>query len=726
VNIAPSPNNAKKQGIRVTRKEYPVGVAGVKLSLEEIARRIREGRADPAVRGWAGDVLIKAGRPQSDTARMGAILSAIRKVTVFVPDPVGTEMNVSAAGTLCLRPNLCVRAADCFPAGTLLLRSDFEFVPIEKIKAGDKIWGLDKWSTVTKVAFKGKLSVDAITMNNGSTMHLTPDHKVYAGRCKHGKGSECLTCIAGSMRVESFTRVHVSDLREGETLQQPERVEFGVGESDPDRAYVEGLALADGWVSHANDFQIAGRDGMRKEAQKKEVEAICKRLGIETHWHKRYITVKDRDWTERIAGLGHYARQKHLETLNLSETTAEAYLRGLMADSTANTSGGGRTYSTTSRQLFLQVRLLHRMFGRSCGLKFMTPEQHGGAGKHPLWRLGVRDTKAQKAEKVLAVKSIERNVRKTQCWDISTDDHYVYLPEHDVTVSNCDDLVIVTGSALMSVGIPVIVVKQTFGEGDQEHVMIKAQDTQTGQWLRIDPSTDHPVGQSLTASHEFEMDPMQPSMIGLRGVPDAEYVGIGAPSASIVRVRPRFLGAPPSGAAIPSSVVIDGPYNQASTDLQNQMVLPMQAADLHYGAGDYSAAITSYQAAGMAGATANGPEIDLVGAANTTQSYTQQAWNLNTELQQLADNGDQASADAARNYALQMLALYLTAMNSGTATLTAGGVPSASSLSLFQAALLALGGGAAAALLYEYWLSQGGKPLPLPALPAPIKKLLRV
>lgn len=39
------------------------------------------------------------------------------------------------------------------------------------------------------------------------------------------------------------------------------------------------------------------------------------------------------------------------------------------------------------------------------------------------------------------VRSIERSVMTRSCYDIQTDDHYVYLPEHDVTVSNCDDLV---------------------------------------------------------------------------------------------------------------------------------------------------------------------------------------------------------------------------------------------------------------------------------------------
>jgi hypothetical protein len=404
--FSPSPNNARKQGIRVMRREYPVGVAGVKLSLEEIARRIREGRLDPAVRGWAGDALIKAGRPTSDYGRMTAITNALREATVFVPDPVGAEYNVSAAGTLCLRPGLCVSATDC------------------------------------------------------------------------------------------------------------------------------------------------------------------------------------------------------------------------------------------------------------------------------------------------------------------------------------DDRLIALGSLLMSIGIPVVVVKQTFGEGDQEHVIAKANATDEGMWHRIDPSTDHPVGQSHTATHEFELDPMKPNTIGLKGVPDAEYVGIGAPptasaALAVIRLPVRFIGATPSGAAVPSTVEVAGAYQQASTDLQNQMVLVIQAGDIHYNAGTYADAITSYQAAGMAGATGDGPEIDLVGAANVTQPYTQQAWNLNTELQEISPTStSQTDADGARNYVMQMLSLYQTAMTQGQAALDAGGVPPGGSLSLFQAAVWAIGGGALAALLYEAYLARGGKPIPFPPLPAPLKALI--
>lgn len=112
---------------------------------------------------------------------------------------------------------------------------------------------------------------------------------------------------------------------------------------------------------------------------------------------------------------------------------------------------------------------------------------------------------------------------------------------------DCDDMVVLLGSVLMSVGIPVLVVKQTFGSQDQEHVLIRAQDDQ-GNWVPLDPSTNLPAGQCASARQEFAVDPLNPSMIGLTGVPDAEFVGIGglpgfgARRRGPLRLAPRVVG----------------------------------------------------------------------------------------------------------------------------------------------------------------------------------------
>ena len=166
-------------------------------------------------------------RPSSD---------GVRAQTIYVPDPTGTEWIQAPHVTLCLRDH-CIPGGDCFPEGTFLLRDDYEFVPIEQIKAGDRIWGRNKWTRVQAVAFKGRLTVDAVEMNNGSTMYLTKNHKVFVGQCRHGKGVECPTCGRQPVnRVVDYDRTtRVRDLQVGDTLLRPDRIDFGSLRPDPNR-----------------------------------------------------------------------------------------------------------------------------------------------------------------------------------------------------------------------------------------------------------------------------------------------------------------------------------------------------------------------------------------------------------------------------------------------------------------------------------------------------------
>ena len=105
-------------GVPSTRAPYPTGTAGIRMSLDAMALKMREGRLDPGVRGWALDCLAKAGldgRSGATTAakQAAALLDGLRAVTVYAPDPYGVELVPSAAATLCLRPNLCVKGDDC-------------------------------------------------------------------------------------------------------------------------------------------------------------------------------------------------------------------------------------------------------------------------------------------------------------------------------------------------------------------------------------------------------------------------------------------------------------------------------------------------------------------------------------------------------------------------------------------------------------------------------------
>lgn len=378
---------------------------------------------------------------------------------------------------------------DCLPAGTLLLTDKHEFVPIEKLLVGSRIWGRDAWTTVKDVWFKGMLPVDVVFLNNGSSFKATADHKLYVGLCKHHpvrwqNGRVC-SC---PMSERSIERVKLAQAEPGMVVVTPDRIAFGTESDDPDRATVEGLYLSDGWCEDGR-FAISGQDGCPKEDQKHLVKAICDRLGVSTYWSDKYIRINDADWARRVARMGHRAPEKHALSISLDEPTAAALLRGIMADSGMNHSGNGRTFTTTSRQLMLQTRILHKMFGVACSERYIV--DHGGLGKNPVWRLGVRDYDRSdgKAVKLLRIKAIERNVMTLPVYDLTTEDHYVYLPEADVTVSNCDDHSVLAATLLSLNGIPArFRVTAPTRSSDWAHIYALAglPKTHPKKWVAID------------------------------------------------------------------------------------------------------------------------------------------------------------------------------------------------------------------------------------------------
>jgi hypothetical protein len=525
----------------VRKGVHPDGVEGTKFSLQEMAKAVSGDLKDPKtvalLRGWGGRALLAAGNPTNESTQAQAILDAIRKRTVYVQDPINTEMIVKPKTTLCLEDGkLCIPAADCFPQGTLLLRDDFEFVKIEDIGIGDRIWGYKGWTTVENKWFKGELEVDAVSMTNGSTMLLTGDHKAYVRRCTKHRLADNVRCSCPDENFE-IVRVPVSDLNEKDELIQPDKIDFGTGEMDPDRAWIEGLFVSDGWSSNNASFEISGQDGCPKEENKRKVQELCERWDIPTTWHRKYISVKDRGWTLRMQQMGPRAKFKHALSINLQEAPAAKLLEGIMADSGKNTAGDGRTFTTTSHELMVQTRVLHRMFGKSCGHSYIV--DHGGLGENPIWRLTVRGTpKPGWRVKRLQVRQIDKNVGTRMCWDIATSDHFVYLPEHDVTVSNCDDRIVAYCAVLMSLGIDCRFIAQAFGTERATHVICAFRDPAKG-WVRVDPSAkDWPVGKYHPATKEWWMDPTSGSLTmgGADGFPvslgkepeHGDFIGVGA------------------------------------------------------------------------------------------------------------------------------------------------------------------------------------------------------
>lgn len=434
----------------------------------EIIKKIAKMRGrDPRIANLAVTIIKKAKvQPRDYKGQASALLK-------WVQDPKNVYY-VNEPGERLQDPIFTIKQGwgDCFPVGTLVLRSDGKLVPIEQIEEGDRIWGSDKWSLVQAHWFTGEKRLTRIHLNNGSAVTLTDDHKVWVWSCAdHGPTCDSYNCSSGpnkdvfhgkgklkSRGAEgvprwSLVRLRVRDLEPRMKLAQPDEIPCAARESSYQseaEAWLQGLYLADGWTK-GNQFSIAGRDGKPKEQQKRDVQEACNQLGLTALWNERYITVTSPELASRFAQCGTHHLTKSIPSFDLTRGEAEKLFQGLLADASKNSRGGGWTFNTTSPRLATDFRVLSRMLGYSTSYRCVA--DHGGLGKNPIYRVGVRFP-GPMADKKLRVKSIESTDETAPCYDITTDDHFVYLPEHDVTVSQCDDQVIVLTSLFESIRLP--------------------------------------------------------------------------------------------------------------------------------------------------------------------------------------------------------------------------------------------------------------------------------
>lgn len=419
---------------------------------------------DPRIASLAVDIIKKAGVKPREYKKQAAALLA------WVQDPANVYY-INEPGERLQDPIFTIKHGfgDCFAEDTLVLRDDMELVPIQSVKVGTRIWGRDRWSEVVNTWEKGLLPVTEVGLNNGSVLRLTEGHKVYVKSClgpKRGEtrangttcqkdhGPECAASSAGWAQCVSrygseVVRIRVSELREGMEILQPEKIEQPAGDRwiDSEGAWLLGAFIADGWVEDSR-LMLAGKDGGWKEETKHRAQAYAEERGWKTRWDSRYLAINSREAAAFVGECGKGALRKRVPARVLAEGNLAALDDGLKLDAAQNSRGEGWTFGTTSRHLAVQYRVLQRALGRSTSMRVVS--NHGGYGSNPIFRVGVRNPAGNKDRRLL-VRSISRGVDEVPCYDIATDDHYVYLPEADCTVSNCDDQVLVLCSLFESV-----------------------------------------------------------------------------------------------------------------------------------------------------------------------------------------------------------------------------------------------------------------------------------
>lgn len=115
------------------------------------------------------------------------------------------------------------------------------------------------------------------------------------------------------------------------------------------------------------------------------------------------------------------------------------------------------------------------------GMRMQRPDRIGNpdSGLYPL-------RKRERQE--LSVVSIQRKALSVPCVDIQTEDHRVYLPIFDVTVSQCDDIALWIATICRQLGREAQFVTVGFGApGRYSHVFSRAKEPKSGQWIVCDP-----------------------------------------------------------------------------------------------------------------------------------------------------------------------------------------------------------------------------------------------
>lgn len=305
---------------------------------------------------------------------------------------------------------------DCLKKDTKLLMNDLSLREIKDITIGDEIIGKDgeKVKVLNKI-FKGVRPLKKITLSNGSSVFATEDHKFI---------------------LENNEEVPAKVLEVGDVLKSISKINTTNKEKEnQDYWYLKGLFIADGWYDKTKpkSIFISGKDGHPKEEQKKWIKNYCEKNNIKYSWHERYIGVHSEELANDFKNCGDGAINKKVGKYPCLDVNIESLISGLKADSHTN-KNGSVCFGTISNALKQDILNLYKLLGISCYTKKVEPTRTQ-YGKNPIWRIYPRLYKPRK-HKIISIVDYEED----EVYDITVENHEIYLPENDIVVHNCDDV----------------------------------------------------------------------------------------------------------------------------------------------------------------------------------------------------------------------------------------------------------------------------------------------
>jgi len=301
---------------------------------------------------------------------------------------------------------------DCLAKDTevIFINEDghYDVKQLKEVKVGDRLlsYNFEKGSfepdVVTKVINKGTKETYMINLSNGLSTVLTEDHKVFVWHCAFRRNGGKPTGVEEILEMRfGELRKRVGRIKKAKWLWQVLMAKkIPCGKVKDDMAWIKGLYVAEGWTTFnkkSGYFQvgIANNDTSVLEKAEKMLNA----RGIHTTYLPRrknsgaYIVASDRTGygVYRIfAPFGRKAIEKTIPPYALSydEKTLKEFLDGYYTgDGTKRPSNKNvdAWYNTTSKNLVTRLFVCHLILGRP--LRVYCIRNHGGLGKHPIYRL---------------------------------------------------------------------------------------------------------------------------------------------------------------------------------------------------------------------------------------------------------------------------------------------------------------------------------------------------
>ena len=479
---------------------------------------INRGKVDPTFQKLIYSVVNSSmpGQWKNYRQELANILKWARTVADYRRDPYGVELLQDVWATMDRK------RGDCIPLTEKIVvrrRSTgrYEIVPIGNLRdsysqfeALSYNFQAEKWEfkEITRWVDKGIKKTFSVRMSNGTSFRCTEDHKLFTYKQHAGYKRRHGLKVKDPSLFDVRTLGEINRVSAGRpALAMAARIpvlDSSLNRSE-ERLWCLGLYVAEGWKQgrHNERVQISG-DGHVRDRLCEKLNAIGAPYSKSKREVSSYVSLLKSDFRSEFLAdcLGGYAWEKDLpeDLLSMGFTQIDSFLDGYgLGDDFVPTNGQWkrrveRVHNTCSLELAKKLMFFHRLKGEPSSL--WTQRDHGGAGKHTIYRVlvwkrdGSLDSSHTRFKERLPgvsschIKEVVDAGEELVC-DITVDGNHNFVLENGVIAHNCDDFTVLLCAAAEVLGCPCrIVTVSTRKDRTPNHVYPEA--NVNGKWLGMD------------------------------------------------------------------------------------------------------------------------------------------------------------------------------------------------------------------------------------------------